>query len=149
MNVRAVSILICTYNRARLLRETLFAIQSMRIPDDCVADILVVDNNSTDNTQAVVAESSARGPLPVMYLREERQGKSFALNFGLSRATGDVVALTDDDARDGFAQRSELIELRRDDLFGDGLVHRVSASPRVQTQRVACLVTPSMHRPRH
>src|SRR5207248_4804486 len=59
--------------------------------------ILVVDNNSTDNTPAVVSESAGRGPMPIAYVRETSQGKSFALNRGLAHARGDVIALTDDD----------------------------------------------------
>jgi glucosyl-dolichyl phosphate glucuronosyltransferase len=97
MNVASASVLICTYNRARLLRETLAALQSMTPPADCSAEILVVDNNSTDNTAAVVAEASRMGPMPVVYLRESSQGKSFALNRGLADARGDIIALTDDD----------------------------------------------------
>ena len=64
MKVSSVSILICTFNRAGLLRDTLAAIQAMTPPTDCPADILVVDNNSTDNTPAVVSESAGRGPMP-------------------------------------------------------------------------------------
>jgi len=97
MRVSGISVLLCTYNRARLLRETLAALQAANPPGDCAVEIIIVDNNSTDNTQAVVAESTAAGPLPIVSLKEPRQGKSFALNLGLAHATGDVVALTDDD----------------------------------------------------
>jgi glycosyltransferase involved in cell wall biosynthesis len=97
MKVESASILICTYNRDTLLRETLAAMQSMRMPADCRVEIIVVDNNSTDQTESVVRESAGRGPVSVLYLREPKQGKSFALNRGLADACGDIVALTDDD----------------------------------------------------
>ncbi|MBS1817926.1 MAG: glycosyltransferase family 2 protein [Acidobacteria bacterium] len=97
MNVRSVSVLICTYNRARLLRETMLKLQTLQPPADCTVEILVVDNNSTDNTPLVIDEAARTGPFPVIGLRETRQGKSFALNLGLSHAQGDVIALTDDD----------------------------------------------------
>src|SRR4051812_38683398 len=97
LNVSAVTILICTYNRAGLLRETLAALQSMSMPADCAVEILIVDNNSTDDTPHVVSESAGVGPMRVVYLRETRQGKSFALNRGLEHARGDILALTDDD----------------------------------------------------
>lgn len=98
MNVSSVTILICTYNRARLLRETLAALRELAPVPDCTVEIVVVDNNSTDNTQLVVAEAAERsGTVDVRYLSEMQQGKSFALNTGLAHARGDIVALTDDD----------------------------------------------------
>lgn len=96
MRVERVSVLICTYNRARLLRETLAALGSLECPD-CDVEILIVDNNSTDNTREVVAEAARESTVPIVYLQESQQGKSFALNRGLAHATGEVVALTDDD----------------------------------------------------
>ncbi|HEV3058783.1 MAG TPA: glycosyltransferase family 2 protein [Vicinamibacterales bacterium] len=97
MNVSAVSILICTYNRAPLLRETLAAVQALSAPRDCAVQIVVVDNNSRDETPSVVEAAAKAGPFPVVALSENRQGKSFALNVGLASAAGDVLALTDDD----------------------------------------------------
>ncbi len=97
MRVTSASILICTYNRARLLRETLAALQALTMPADCSVEIVVVDNNSTDDTAAVIEAAAARSVVPLRLVRESRQGKSFALNSGLELATGDIVALTDDD----------------------------------------------------
>ena len=97
MKISSVTILICTYNRGPLLRETLAAMQEMSRPSACAVDILVVDNNSTDNTADVVATAAASARFPITLLSERQQGKSFALNTGLAVATGDVLALTDDD----------------------------------------------------
>jgi glycosyltransferase involved in cell wall biosynthesis len=97
MNVASVSVLICTYNRAALLRETLAALHAMDTPDACSVEIIVVDNNSTDDTTAVVADSIERARYPMILIQERQQGKSFALNAGLAAASGEVVALTDDD----------------------------------------------------
>jgi glycosyltransferase involved in cell wall biosynthesis len=97
VNISSVSVLICTYNRSALLRETLAALHAMQAPDACAVEIVVVDNNSTDETAAVVAESAVRARFPVILIQERKQGKSFALNAGLAAATGDVLALTDDD----------------------------------------------------
>jgi glycosyltransferase involved in cell wall biosynthesis len=107
MKVISASVLICTYNRARLLGETLAALQAMTAPADCFTEIVIVDNNSTDDTAAVVAGWAQKGAIPVVYVRETKQGKSFALNRGLAHARGDVVALTDDDvlpARDWLSR---------------------------------------------
>lgn len=97
MNVGRLSVLVCTYNRSALLRETLQALQTLAPPPGCDVELLVVDNNSSDDTPAVVQEAARSGPFPVVTLHEGRQGKSFALNRGLEVARGDVIALTDDD----------------------------------------------------
>jgi glucosyl-dolichyl phosphate glucuronosyltransferase len=97
VKVTSVSILICTYNRARLLRETLASLQAMTRPPDCQVEVIVVDNNSSDNTPLVIAEAAARSTIPIVAAHESAQGKSFALNHGLRIARGDIVALTDDD----------------------------------------------------
>lgn len=96
--VASVSVLICTYNRAPLLQETLAALCSARVPDDCTVEVVVVDNNATDDTVEVIRRAALEASgCEVRYAVERRQGKSFALNRGLSLASGDVIALTDDD----------------------------------------------------
>jgi glucosyl-dolichyl phosphate glucuronosyltransferase len=96
-DIGSISVLICTYNRAELLGQTLEALSRAITPDRCAVEIVVVDNNSTDDTAAVVRQAAASAPWPVQYVHEQQQGKSFALNAGLSVAQGDVIALTDDD----------------------------------------------------
>jgi glycosyltransferase involved in cell wall biosynthesis len=97
-NALDATVLICTYNRAAFLRETLASLA--RIDASGLAwDIVVVDNNSTDDTRAVVAEIAAIFPVPLRYLFEPRQGKSYALNTGLQQTSATVIAFTDDDVR--------------------------------------------------
>jgi glycosyltransferase involved in cell wall biosynthesis len=95
--VNSLSVLICTYNRSALLGQTLGTLQTAYPPDRCTVEVIVVDNNSTDDTREVVRQAAATGPYSVRYLAERQQGKSFALNTGLASAHGDVIALTDDD----------------------------------------------------
>jgi len=97
MTVQSISVLICTYNRAGMLRETLAALRELTVPASCDVEIVVVDNNSTDDTAMVLSEAAAESRLPIVHLKETQQGKSFALNRGLAVARGDVIALTDDD----------------------------------------------------
>jgi glucosyl-dolichyl phosphate glucuronosyltransferase len=97
MQLSSASICICTYNRAERLRETLAALQAMIPPPDCDVEIVVVDNNSIDDTREVVIEAKRAARYRVVYVHESRQGKSFALNTALDFTRGDVLALTDDD----------------------------------------------------
>jgi glycosyltransferase involved in cell wall biosynthesis len=91
-----VSVVICTHNRADCLRETLRSLAALRIPPGLSWEVLVIDNNSSDHTRAVVDAAPAH--LPCRYLFESRQGKSFALNAAIPHVDGsDVSAFTDDD----------------------------------------------------
>jgi glycosyltransferase involved in cell wall biosynthesis len=92
-------VLICTYNRAVLLSETLASLRRIRTRRKW--DIVVVDNNSTDNTREVVERDGGTMPAPLQYLFEARQGKSYALNTGIDRSRGDLIVFTDDDVRVG------------------------------------------------
>ena len=90
------SIIICTHNRAAHLRDTLAHIARL---DSRNWEVLVVDNNSTDETATVVAEFSSGFPAPLTYIFEGAQGKYTALNTGIREASGEIIAATDDDAR--------------------------------------------------
>jgi glycosyltransferase involved in cell wall biosynthesis len=100
-----ITVLIPTYNRATVLSETLEALTRVnRTGIDC--SIVIIDNNSSDNTAEVVNEYGRR--LPLSYLREPRPGKSCALNKALREcALKEIVIFTDDDvtpARNWFQE---------------------------------------------
>jgi glycosyltransferase involved in cell wall biosynthesis len=114
LNVASVSVLICTFNRAGLLLETLRALAATTPPTDARVEIIVVDNNSTDDTGLVTSEVARHSPVPIIGLRETAQGKSFALNRGLQAATGDVIALTDDDVCPDPAWLSRIVDTFRE-----------------------------------
>jgi glycosyltransferase involved in cell wall biosynthesis len=86
---------ICTYNRARLLRQTLEQLSRMRLPADLRWELIVIDNNSSDDTAIAPAEFVDR--LPVRVVSEPRQGKTWALNRSLTEAAADLIVWTDDD----------------------------------------------------
>src|SRR5581483_9544950 len=96
---RDVTVLICTWNRAELLDETLQWLAQMEVPSTIRWEVVVVDNNSTDDTPAVVRAHAARSPVPIRYVFERRQGKSAAMNAGLRESTSPIVAFADDDVR--------------------------------------------------
>ncbi len=90
------TVLICTFNRSALLRQTLMSLARMVVSGG-PWDVLVVDNNSSDDTRDVVAALAPGFPVPLRYLHEPRQGKSHALNSGIAASTSQVVLFTDDD----------------------------------------------------
>ena len=91
------SIVIATYNRADALRETLQSLSGLR--PGATWEVIVVDNNSSDDTPNVVLEAARTFPAPLRYLFEGQQGRSPALNAGIRAAAGDIIATTDDDVR--------------------------------------------------
>lgn len=90
-----VSVVMCTWNNARRLGVTLEAIGSCRIPSGLEWELVLVNNNCTDDTAAVVRRYFDR--LPLVYVDEPRQGLSYARNTGVQCAKGDLVIFTDDD----------------------------------------------------
>jgi glucosyl-dolichyl phosphate glucuronosyltransferase len=92
-----LSVIVGTWNRAASLAEALSSIDQSELPPSISWEVLVVDNNSTDNTREVCQDFIARNPARFRYLFEKRQGKSFALNTGIAGARGDILVFTDDD----------------------------------------------------
>jgi len=90
------SIVVCTYNRAESLRDTLAALKRLDVPRHLRWEIIVVDNNSRDNTRQVVEQAQHEWPL-LRYEFESRQGLSHARNHGVSCSSGEVILFTDDD----------------------------------------------------
>ena len=95
----SATVLICTYNRADLLADSLASLRRIRTTRPWT--IVVVDNNSTDGTRRLVERHVPLMPVPLRYLFEAKQGKSYALNLGLAQSTADLIVFTDDDVRVG------------------------------------------------
>ena len=91
------SIVIATYKRAADLRETLASLAALR--PDGPWEVIVVDNNSPDETRQVVENAAREFPVELRYLFEAQQGRSPALNAGIRAARGSIIATTDDDVR--------------------------------------------------
>jgi glycosyltransferase involved in cell wall biosynthesis len=93
--VTAMTVLLPTHNRASVLRHTLQTIAEVDQPDD-PWDLVVIDNNSRDDTRGVVTEFMGR--LPITYLSESRPGKNCALNKALrEHPLNEIVVFADDD----------------------------------------------------
>jgi glycosyltransferase involved in cell wall biosynthesis len=90
------SIIVCTHNRADMLDGCLRSILSDT--STVSRELIVVDNASSDATEEVMRELEETGSdLPVRYVRENRVGKSHALNSGVASAKGSLLLFTDDD----------------------------------------------------
>jgi glycosyltransferase involved in cell wall biosynthesis len=112
-----LTIAIPTHNRAALVRETLASVASLAIPTGVAAEILVVDNASTDDTAAAIDEFARGSPLPTRRVFEPRIGSSFARNRAVDETASDFIFFIDDDAvaeRDWAAEL--LAEMQRRDL---------------------------------
>jgi len=90
-----VTIVICTFNRSRLLDKTLDQFRSLTVSCCTEWEILVVNNNCNDDTDEVIQRHSNH--LPVRRLWEPRPGKSYAANLALREMKGDLILWTDDD----------------------------------------------------
>jgi glycosyltransferase involved in cell wall biosynthesis len=93
--VLRITIAICTWNRSKSLHATLLSLQQLTIPPDIDLELLIVNNNCTDNTDLIVGLFA--DSLPIRLLREERQGLSNARNCAIEAARGDYILWTDDD----------------------------------------------------
>ena len=92
-----ITVILCTYNRCLTLTKALESAAALRVPEPDEWEVLVVDNNSSDQTRQAVQQFCQRYPRRFHYLLEARQGKSYALNAGIRKARGDVLAFMDDD----------------------------------------------------
>lgn len=113
-----VSILICSYNRQRLLAATLDSLAMMVVPPDIRWEVIVVDNNSSDGTRAEVEGRASGFPAPLRWLFEGTQGKAHALRTGIEGSTADVILFTDDDVDvpPGWLEQSVRPLMERSDI---------------------------------
>lgn len=92
-----IDVIIPTFNRAALLERAVRSVLKARRNGDFEVAVTVVDNNSADGTAQVVAQMVAESQGRLRCLREQRQGKSHAVNAALLATNGEFVALADDD----------------------------------------------------
>lgn len=85
-----VSVVIATYNRARLLPETLDSVFAQRMDN---FEVIVIDDGSTDDTPEVVRSYGER----IRFYRQENRGAAAARNFGVRQARAPWIAVQDSD----------------------------------------------------
>jgi glycosyltransferase involved in cell wall biosynthesis len=88
-----VSVIIPAYNRGHLIGRALRSVLAQTVP---VAEVIVVDDGSDDDTARIVEAIAATEP-SVIYVRQDRAGAPAARNRGISMATGSLIAFQDSD----------------------------------------------------
>jgi glucosyl-dolichyl phosphate glucuronosyltransferase len=92
-----ISVVVCTYNRCVSLATALDSISAQSLSHSITWEVIVVDNNSTDQTASVVKDFERRTQGRFRYVFERQQGLSRARNAGIAAAQGEVIAFVDDD----------------------------------------------------
>ncbi len=96
-----LSIVISTFNRSiqleQLLEDLSYQHARLNTTDKEEVEVILVDNNSFDNTKEVAYKFTESTVLRVKYYLETRQGLAFARNHGIKHASGDLLACLDDD----------------------------------------------------
>lgn len=85
-----ISVVVCSYNGSRTIRDCLEGLARLDYPD---YEVIVVNDGSRDATPEIAAEYDVR------LISTENRGLSSARNTGMEAATGEIIAYTDDDAR--------------------------------------------------
>lgn len=101
----SLSVVIPTFNREKVLSRALKAYLAQSQPH-LIHELLVVDDGSTDGTEAMVRDFSRRSRFPIHYLRQSNKGPAAARNLGIRQATSSIVLFTDSD----IVPRPELVE---------------------------------------
>jgi GT2 family glycosyltransferase len=79
------------------LRRTLKSIREVVIPNNLSWEVIVVDNNSDDDTRLVLEEIEKNFEPKIKYVFEDKQGIAHARNRGVKEARGEIIAFADDD----------------------------------------------------
>jgi glycosyltransferase involved in cell wall biosynthesis len=93
-----ISVILSTYNRADLLPGAIGAFLQQNT-QGVTFEVILVDNNSTDNTKEVAGNYATSHPGLIKYVFEPKQGLSHGRNAGIANAQGKFLAFTDDDVR--------------------------------------------------
>jgi glycosyltransferase involved in cell wall biosynthesis len=94
-----VSVLICCYNSARRLPETLKHLANQQVPEDFQWEIVLVDNNCSDNTAEKAKELWVKygSSAPMRVVFESTPGSAYARKKGIIESAGEILIFCDDD----------------------------------------------------
>ena len=92
----SLTVIIPTYNRVQLLAKALAGYEKQSSPA-LIRELLIVDDGSTDGTDAFVRDFRRKSRLPLRYLRQSNKGPAAARNLGISEALSPLILFTDSD----------------------------------------------------
>lgn len=100
-----VTIILCNYNHAHYLNESLTAICEQSHPAD---EIIIVDDGSSDNSIEVIKQFQDRYPQVILLCNETNKGLLYSINYALQVAKGDFIvwAAADDRLFPNFLERN-------------------------------------------
>lgn len=127
-----LDVILPTYNRQDLLPSALNSLFAAEVPEGLEVLVTVVDNNSTDGTRSVVESFQKRFGEKIQYCFERQQGRSHALNKGITSTSGDLVGMIDDDEeidQNWYRTVFEVFSSRDLDFIGGPYVLRWSNTP--------------------
>jgi len=131
--MKKLTVVIPAFNEVKTIERVLERVRAAALPDGVDLEIVVVDDASTDGTQAKLEELAASGEVAFKLVKHgENQGKGAALRSGFAAATGDFVLVQDADLeyhpRDYPVLLQPLLEEGADVVYGSrflGGPHRV------------------------
>lgn len=94
---RGISVIICCYNSAWIIRRTLESLKEQRFPVPLPYEILLVDNKCTDDTIAIAEEVMKDGLVDFSIIKEDKPGLAYARRKGIREAKYEYVIYCDDD----------------------------------------------------
>ena len=92
-----ISVIVCTYNRAANLPSCIAHLAAQKGTENLDWEVVVVDNNSTDDTAATIEHLAQNAPVNLRYTFEPVQGLSIARNCGIRESDSTYLIFIDDD----------------------------------------------------